>query len=142
MVTKIGFFDSGIGGVTVLKECIRLNPSFKYIYYSDSVNNPYGDKSREELISITSNIVSKLIDMGCYIIVIAFLLDDYAINPSNFGMNTPVAAFFKTIGGIAFDFMLVILSGYIAMSIGDRPRTSSWICWWCNCQSRNNLYII
>lgn len=71
MVTKIGFFDSGIGGVTVLKECIRLNPSFKYIYYSDSVNNPYGDKSREELISITSNIVSKLIDMGCYIIVIA-----------------------------------------------------------------------
>ena len=36
-------------------------------------------------------------------------------------MNTPVAAFFKTIGGMAFDFMLLILAGYIAMSIGDRP---------------------
>lgn len=58
---------------------------------------------------------------GGILIAIAFLLDDYSINPSNFGMNTPVAAFFKTIGGMAFDFMLVILSGYIAMSIADRP---------------------
>lgn len=58
---------------------------------------------------------------GGILIAIAFLLDDYSINPSNFGMNTPIAAFFKTIGGVAFDFMLLILSGYIAMSIGDRP---------------------
>ena len=58
---------------------------------------------------------------GGILIAIAFLLDDYSINPSNFGMNTPLAAFFKTIGGMAFDFMLLILSGYIAMSIGDRP---------------------
>ena len=58
---------------------------------------------------------------GGILIAIAFLLDDYAIDPSNFGMNTPVAAFFKTVGGMAFDFMLLILSGYIAMSIGDRP---------------------
>ena len=58
---------------------------------------------------------------GGILIAIAFLLDDYSIDPSNFGMNTPVAAFFKTVGGMAFDFMLVILSGYIAMSIADRP---------------------
>ena len=58
---------------------------------------------------------------GGILIAIAFLLDDYTIDPSNFGMNTPLAAFFKAIGGIAFDFMLVILSGYIAMSIADRP---------------------
>lgn len=58
---------------------------------------------------------------GGILIAIAFLLDDYAINPSNFGMNTPIAAFFKTIGNMAFDFMLLILAGYIAMSIGDRP---------------------
>lgn len=57
---------------------------------------------------------------GGILIAIAFLLDDYSIDPSNFGMNTPIAAFFKTIGGIAFDFMLCILSGYIAMSIADR----------------------
>ena len=58
---------------------------------------------------------------GGILIAIAFLLDDYSIDPSNFGMNTPIAAFFKTIGGIAFDFMLCILSGYIAISITDRP---------------------
>ncbi len=58
---------------------------------------------------------------GGILIAIAFLLDDYSINPSNFGMNTPIAAFFKTIGGAAFNVMLYILAGYIAMSIADRP---------------------
>ena len=58
---------------------------------------------------------------GGILIAISFLLDDYTIDPSNFGMNTPVAAFFKTIGNAAFDFMLCILAGYIAMSIADRP---------------------
>lgn len=79
---------------------------------------------------------------GGILIAISFLLDDYAIDPSNFGMNTPIAAFFKTIGSMAFDFMLLILAGYIAMSIGDRPRISCWICWWSNCKSRDNIYII
>jgi len=58
---------------------------------------------------------------GGILIAIAFLLDDQAIDPSNFGMNTPLAAFFKTVGGEAFGFMLPILAGYIAMSIADRP---------------------
>ncbi len=77
---------------------------------------------------------------GGILIAISFLLDNYEINPSNFGMNTPIAAFFKTIGGMAFDFMLLILSGYIAMSIGDRPRVSSRLCRRSHCQSRNNIY--
>lgn len=71
MKTKIGFLDSGIGGVTVLKECIKLNPNFEYIYYSDSVNNPYGDKSYDELIGTVDKIVCKLINDGCIIIVLA-----------------------------------------------------------------------
>ncbi len=58
---------------------------------------------------------------GGILIALAFLLDDYQMNPANFGMNTPAAAFFKTIGGQAFGFMLPVLSGYIAMSIADRP---------------------
>lgn len=69
--TKIGFFDSGIGGVTVLRECVKLVPNFEYIYYSDSINNPYGDKSKEKVLEIASNIVEYLISEGCYIIVIA-----------------------------------------------------------------------
>lgn len=58
---------------------------------------------------------------GGILIALAFMLDDYSIDPSNFGMNTPIAAFFKTVGGTAFDFMLPILAGFIAMSIADRP---------------------
>lgn len=58
---------------------------------------------------------------GGILIALAFLFDDYTINPAKFGMNTPLAAFFKTIGGQAFGFMLPVLAGYIAMSIADRP---------------------
>lgn len=67
----IGVFDSGIGGVTVLKEILKGLPNYKYIYYSDSFNNPYGDKSEEELCTLTKNIVQFLIDRGCKIIVVA-----------------------------------------------------------------------
>ncbi len=58
---------------------------------------------------------------GGIMIALAFLFDDYSIDPSNFGMNTPLAAFFKTVGLSAFGFMLPILSAFIAMSIADRP---------------------
>lgn len=58
---------------------------------------------------------------GGILIALAFLLDDYSINPGNFGKNTPVAAWFKTIGEFAFNFMLPVLAGYIAYSIADRP---------------------
>lgn len=68
---KIGFLDSGIGGVTVLKECIKLLDNFSYVYYSDSINNPYGDKDYRELIEIVEEIVIELINKGCYVIVIA-----------------------------------------------------------------------
>lgn len=58
---------------------------------------------------------------GGILIALAFLLDDYSIDPENFGMNTPIAAFFKTIGNAAFGYMLPILSAFVAMSIADRP---------------------
>lgn len=58
---------------------------------------------------------------GGILIALAFLLDDYSIDPANFGMNTPLAAFFKTIGDTAFGYMLPILAAFIASSIADRP---------------------
>lgn len=67
----IGVFDSGIGGVTVMKELLKVLPNEDYIYYSDTKNNPYGDKSKEEIINISDNIVSTLIDKGAKLIVIA-----------------------------------------------------------------------
>ena len=67
---KIGVFDSGIGGASVLKELVKIMPE-EYLYLSDSWNNPYGDKTSDEIISISDDIVNKLINMGCKIIVIA-----------------------------------------------------------------------
>ncbi len=58
---------------------------------------------------------------GGILIALAFLFDDYSIDPSNFGSNTPLAKFFKDIGGASFGFMLPILAGFIAMSMADRP---------------------
>ena len=67
----IGIFDSGIGGVTVLKEILKILPNEKYIYYSDSKNNPYGDKSDEQINALCDNIVQQFIKQRCKIIVIA-----------------------------------------------------------------------
>ena len=66
---------------------------------------------------------------GGILIAIAFLIDGFAVDlnslpldqRSNFGTITPIAAMFKSIGGVAFGFMLPILAGFIAMSIADRP---------------------
>ncbi len=58
---------------------------------------------------------------GGILIALAFLIDDYSIDPSKFGSNTPQAKFFMDIGGASFGFMLPILAGFIAMSIADRP---------------------
>lgn len=58
---------------------------------------------------------------GGILIALAFLFDDYAIDPSNFGKNTPLAAYLKTVGEQAFDLMLPVLAGFISMSIADRP---------------------
>ena len=68
---KIGIFDSGIGGVTVLKEILKVLPNEDYLYYSDSINNPYGEKSIEEIIRCCDKIVDYLINQHCQIIVIA-----------------------------------------------------------------------
>ncbi len=68
---KIGLFDSGIGGATVLKEIIKMLPNENYLYYSDSKNNPYGDKKQEEILQICESIVNYLIKNNCKIIVIA-----------------------------------------------------------------------
>lgn len=79
-----------------------------------------GNKVYRDLMNGVSHMLPFVIGGGI-LIALAFLLDDYSINPANFGSNLPRAAFFKAIGDAAFGFMLPILAGYIAMSIGDRP---------------------
>lgn len=77
-------------------------------------------KVYKHLMNGVSNMLPFVIGGGI-LIALAFLLDDYSIDPSHFGSNTPIAAFFKGIGDKAFGFMLPVLAGYIAYSISDRP---------------------
>ena len=67
----IGFFDSGVGGLSVLHEAIKLMPNENYIYFGDSKNAPYGVKTLEEVRSLTYEAVEFLIKKGAKAIVIA-----------------------------------------------------------------------
>lgn len=68
---KIGIFDSGIGGVTVLKEILKILPNENYIYFSDSKNNPYGDKTDKQINCMCERIVSFFLKENCKAVVIA-----------------------------------------------------------------------
>ncbi|MBD7910882.1 MULTISPECIES: glutamate racemase [Clostridium] len=67
----IGFFDSGVGGLSVLREAIKLLPNEHFIYFGDSKNAPYGVKKVEEVRELTHKAVEFLIDKGAKAIVIA-----------------------------------------------------------------------
>lgn len=67
----VGVFDSGMGGLTVLKSLIKKHPNNQYIYFGDTLNMPYGDKSKVELEKLSSNIVEFLISKQVDVIVIA-----------------------------------------------------------------------
>lgn len=116
-------------GINKPKELIEYALSNQAKVYHSNVKNEINDSNEKEGVwtQIYKHLMNGVTHMlpfvvgGGILTAIAFLLDDYSINPANFGMNTPIAAFFKTVGGAAFNVMLYILAGYIAMSIADRP---------------------
>ncbi len=87
---------------------------------ADTAGESLGRQIYKHLMNGVSHMLPFVVGGGI-LIAIAFLLDDYSINPSSFGSNTPVAKFFMTVGGASFGFMLPVLAGFIAMSIADRP---------------------
>ncbi len=101
------------------------NPSAaKQVQASGSI----GHKIYTHLMNGVSHMLPFVVGGGI-LIALAFLIDGMLVDMNalpedlrgNFGSITPVAATLKSIGGVAFGFMLPILSGYIAMSIADRP---------------------
>ena len=80
-----------------------------------------GRKIYKHLMNGVSHMLPFVIGGGI-LIALAFLFDTFdPANPGNFGSNTPLAKFFKDVGGASFGFMLPVLAGFIAMSIADRP---------------------
>lgn len=68
---KIGVFDSGEGGLSVLKEITRLLPEAEYVYYSDNAHCPYGEKSPEYIQDRARAITERLLKEGADVIVVA-----------------------------------------------------------------------
>ena len=68
---KIGVFDSGIGGMTVLKELIKAFPKAQYVYVGDTANVPYGTKSSEKIRELCRDATSQLKNRGIDILVVA-----------------------------------------------------------------------
>jgi len=68
---RVGVFDSGMGGLTVLKSLILKYPNNHYIYFGDTKNLPYGNKSKDKLMELSSHIIDFLIEKKVDIIVIA-----------------------------------------------------------------------
>lgn len=87
---------------------------------ADVASESLGRQIYKHLMNGVSHMLPFVVGGGI-LIALAFLFDDYSIDPKNFGSNTPLAKFFKDTGGVAFGFMLPVLAGFISMSIADRP---------------------
>ena len=112
-------------GIHKPEELIRQAPDAPIYHHAGQVvqetsSESIGRKLYKQLMNGVSHMLPFVIGGGI-LIALAFLLDDASIDYANFGTNTPIAAWFKNIGNTAFNFMLPILAGYIAMSIADRP---------------------
>lgn len=67
----IAVFDSGVGGVSVLRELLRLMPDERYLYFGDSKNAPYGTKTTQEVRELTLAAAKMLMARGCKALVVA-----------------------------------------------------------------------
>lgn len=67
----IGVFDSGVGGISVLRELVKLLPHENFIYYGDSANAPYGTKSHDTIFRFTEKIAADLVSRGVKALVVA-----------------------------------------------------------------------
>jgi glutamate racemase len=67
----IGIFDSGYGGLTVMKEIEKVLPAYDYLYLGDNARTPYGTRSFETIYTYTLECVKYLFDQGCHLVILA-----------------------------------------------------------------------
>jgi glutamate racemase len=68
---KLGFFDSWVGGLSVMAEYRALHPELDIVYFGDRANCPYGERSPDEILALTLAGVERLVEAWCVIIIIA-----------------------------------------------------------------------
>jgi len=69
--SPIAVFDSGVGGISVLREMVKIMPHEDFLYYGDSKNAPYGTKTKEQVRELTIGHVQDFLDAGCKAVAIA-----------------------------------------------------------------------
>src|SRR3989338_6312695 len=67
----IGIFDSGLGGITVTKEVLRLLPEYQILYLGDTARTPYGNRSQDLIYQFTQTAIDYLFKQGCQLVVVA-----------------------------------------------------------------------
>jgi glutamate racemase len=107
MKNSIGIFDSGVGGLTVVKEMYRLLPSENILYFGDTKRVPYGSKSKEEILAIVREIIDwmllsniKAVAMACNTssaLALETVRTEYDI--PIFGLIEPTAKYIQSCGG-------------------------------------------
>lgn len=68
---RIGVFDSGYGGLTILKDFLKLLPQYDYLYFGDNARAPYGNRSFDIVYEFTSQAVEELFARGCHLVILA-----------------------------------------------------------------------
>ena len=68
---KIGFFDSGLGGLTIMNAVVKELSQYDYEFYGDTANLPYGDKKEEEIFELTKRGIEHLFNKDCLLIIVA-----------------------------------------------------------------------
>ena len=69
-MSPIGIFDSGYGGLTILRQIRQLMPQYDYVYLGDNARAPYGTRSFEVVYEFTLQAVRRLFDMGCPLVIL------------------------------------------------------------------------
>ena len=102
----IAFFDSGVGGLTVLNKVKKILPNENFISFGDTLHVPYGEKTKEQLLEYSDDIIKFFESKGCKAVVMAcnttssVIYDDICgkYNVKLYRFNEPSLEFLKTLG--------------------------------------------
>jgi len=122
----IGLFDSGSGGLTVLKEIVKMKPNNRFIYLADTANLPYGNKTREQILSYGDLKMQWMKSMGVDIVSIACnttdsVLYDQAYRYNNFFKYGIIHIIHPTVSGIVHNYKVKKI-GIIATEATARSK--------------------
>lgn len=124
MDKSIGIFDSGVGGLSVMREMIRLMPNENYIYLGDTARVPYGNKSPKTILQYSIENISFLLDHGIKLLVIACnTVCAYALDHLEKVFPIPIMGVIKT----GFDSLIQNTKNYQVAILGTVNTLSSGI---------------